>query len=153
MRLRITAMAAVLTVVAACGGSTADISEIPDLPPTSNTELTASIQATGVPAVVNVWASWCGPCRSEAPLLANMTEYGKTPYIHVDRFGELGYQLVIYPLSMQRLAMGHVARGLRTLKTEGTVEPLLDAMQTRQELYDLLGYVPGTQWNFPGSPS
>jgi len=87
--------------------------------------------------------------ESPGLLLANMTEFGKTPIIHVDRFAQLGYQLVIYPLSMQRLAMGHIARGLQTLKSGGSVEPLLDAMQTRAELYDLLHYTPGEQWNYP----
>ena len=91
--------------------------------------------------------------ESPGLLLANMTEYGKTPYIHVDRFAELGYQLVIYPLSMQRLAMGHVVRGLDELKKSGTVEGLLDQMQTRKELYGLLGYEPGEQWNFPNPPT
>ena len=57
---------------------------------------------------------------TESPglLLANMTEFGKTPSLHVDRFAELGYQLVIYPLSLQRLAMGHVVRGLGRLREE-----------------------------------
>jgi len=83
-------------------------------------------------------------------LLANMTEFGKTPDITAARFAELGYGLVIYPLSMMRLAMGHVVRGLETLRREGTVASLLDQMQTRSELYDLLGYVPGEAWAFPG---
>jgi methylisocitrate lyase len=91
--------------------------------------------------------------RCPGLLLANMTEFGKTPDITAARFGELGYELVIYPLSMMRLAMGHVARGLRTLKAEGTVTSLLDEMQTRAELYDLLGYTPGVQWDFPNRPA
>ena len=82
-------------------------------------------------------------------LLANMTEFGKTPDISVNRFAELGYQLVIYPLSMMRLAMGHVTRGLAALKRDGTVKSLLGDMQTRKELYELLGYEPGKQWNYP----
>ncbi len=81
-------------------------------------------------------------------LLANMTEFGKTPDIPAPRFAELGYDLVIYPLSMMRLAMGHVARGLARLKTDGTVAGVLDEMQTRAELYDLLNYTPGEQWSF-----
>jgi methylisocitrate lyase len=81
-------------------------------------------------------------------LLANMTEFGKTPDITAARFGQLGYSLVIYPLSMMRVAMGHVARGLRVLKEQGTVRELLPQMQTRKDLYELLEYVPGTQWNF-----
>ena len=83
-------------------------------------------------------------------LLANMTEFGKTPHITAARFGELGYALVIFPLSMMRVAMGHVVRGLQELKTSGTVEGLLDSMQTREALYELLAYHPGRQWNFPG---
>ncbi len=87
--------------------------------------------------------------ESPGLLLANMTEFGKTPMIPVQRFEELGYRLVIYPLSMMRLAMGHVIRGLETLKREGSVESLLPDMQTRKDLYALLEYTPGEQWNFP----
>ena len=86
---------------------------------------------------------------SPGPLLANMTEFGKTPDITAERFQELGYQVVIYPLSMMRLAMGEVARGLAALKRDGSVRESLPRMQTRKELYSLLGYVPGDQWNFP----
>jgi len=82
-------------------------------------------------------------------LLANMTEFGKTPDITAERFGELGYRLVIYPLSMMRLAMGHVERGLKALKEEGTVRSVLGEMQPRQDLYALLNYTPGEQWNVP----
>lgn len=84
-------------------------------------------------------------------LLANMTEFGKTPDIPADRFAELGYQCVIYPLSMMRLAMGHVARGLASLKQHGTVRDVLGEMQTRKELYELLAYTPGKQWNYPAN--
>jgi methylisocitrate lyase len=86
---------------------------------------------------------------SPGPLLANMTEFGKTPDIDARRFGELGYQVVIYPLSMMRLAMGEVARGLQALRRDGSVRTLLPQMQTRKQLYDLLAYQPGEQWNFP----
>ena len=88
--------------------------------------------------------------ESPGLMLGNMTEFGKTPDIPAARFEELGCNLVIYPLSMMRLAMGHVARGLASLKEHGTVAPVLDEMQTRAELYELLGYTPGEQWNFPG---
>ncbi|MBM4112210.1 MAG: methylisocitrate lyase [Phycisphaerae bacterium] len=81
-------------------------------------------------------------------LLANMTEFGKTPDITADRFGELGYRLVIYPLSMMRVAMGEVVRGLRTLRRDGSVRSLLERMQSRAELYELLGYKPGEAWHF-----
>jgi methylisocitrate lyase len=86
---------------------------------------------------------------SPGPLLANMTEFGKTPDIPAQRFQELGYRVVIYPLSMMRLAMGEVARGLAALKRDGSVRESLPRMQTRKELYALLDYAPGEQWNFP----
>ncbi|MBX3375184.1 MAG: isocitrate lyase/phosphoenolpyruvate mutase family protein [Phycisphaeraceae bacterium] len=85
--------------------------------------------------------------ESPGPLLANMTEFGKTPDIPAQRFADLGYALVIYPLSMMRLAMGHIERGLRTLRQDGTVRALLPEMQARTALYDLLDYTPGVQWN------
>ena len=57
---------------------------------------------------------------------------------------------MIFPLSMMRLAMGHVERGLQVLRKTGTVESLLDEMQSRKDLYALLDYEPGRQWNFAG---
>ena len=76
-------------------------------------------------------------------LLANMTEFGKTPYLKVNEFGDMGYRIVIFPVTLQRLAMKTVADALAVLQHQGTQQPLLEQMQTRQELYDLLGYSPG----------
>ena len=86
-------------------------------------------------------------------LLANMTEFGKTPDISADRFAELGYQLVIYPLSVMRLAMKTVATGLEELKNKGTLRGVAAQMHTRHELYDLLNYTPSEQWDFPNASS
>ena len=84
-------------------------------------------------------------------LLANMTEFGKTELISLEQFGALGYSMVIYPLSMMRVAMGAVSRALEVLRSDGSVAALIDDMQTRAELYELLGYTPGEAWHFPGS--
>ena len=82
-------------------------------------------------------------------LLANMTEFGKTPFITLDRFGDLGYRLVIFPVSLLRLAMGEVVRSLEVLKETGSFESLVDRMQTRKQLYETLGYEPGQPWRYP----
>ncbi|RMH14705.1 MAG: methylisocitrate lyase [Planctomycetota bacterium] len=81
-------------------------------------------------------------------LLANMTEFGKTPMIPLGRFAELGYHLVIYPVTMLRVAMKAVTSALAELKSTGSAEGLLDRMQTRAELYELVGYTPGTPFEF-----
>lgn len=81
-------------------------------------------------------------------MLANMTEFGKTPMIELDRFGELGYHIVIYPVSTLRIAMGAIQRGLAELKSQGTLEGQLDQMQSRKALYELVEYTPGTPWKF-----
>ena len=81
-------------------------------------------------------------------LLANMTEFGKTPMLTLEQFGSLGYNIVIYPVSTLRIAMGAVSRALAELKQTGTLEGQLAGMQTRQELYDLVGYTPGTPFEF-----
>ncbi len=82
-------------------------------------------------------------------LLANMTEFGKTPLIPLSRFGELGYDYVIYPVSLLRVAMGAVTTALQSLRADGTVQPFLNQMQTRQQLYTLINYTPGTPWQTP----
>ena len=82
-------------------------------------------------------------------LLANMTEFGKTPHLPATQFEKLGYNLVIYPVTMQRVAMGAITSCLQKLFKDGSAEGFENQMQTRQELYDLLGYVPGKQWTFP----
>ena len=79
-------------------------------------------------------------------LLANMTEFGKTPMLPGARFGELGYDLVIYPVSALRAAMGAAQRMLADLKSDDSVEAHLPQMQTRKELYRLIGYEPGSPW-------
>ena len=76
----------------------------------------------------------------EVPLMANMTEFGKTPYISADQFAVLGYRLVIFPMSAFRVMMKAVEELFQQLKTGGSAQPFLERMQTRQELYELLQY-------------
>ncbi len=91
-----------------------------------------------------------GPNPKGGPyLLANMTEFGKTPIIPVERFAAMGYSCVIFPVSLLRIAMGAVTKALEQLKADGSVSAFLPQMQTRQELYGLTGYKPGTPWEFP----
>ncbi len=81
--------------------------------------------------------------------LANMTEFGKTDHITAAQFAAMGYAAVIFPLSVMRMAMQAVEDGLRHLKANGSMEAMLPRMQQRTSLYELLGYQPGSQWNFP----
>jgi methylisocitrate lyase len=74
------------------------------------------------------------------PLLANMTEFGKTPYLSMDDFAALGYRLVLFPMTAFRVAMKAVEEAFERLKQEGTQEGFLDRMQTRKELYELVRY-------------
>jgi len=83
-------------------------------------------------------------------LLANMTEFGKTPIIPVSRFAEMGYSCVIFPVSLLRVAMGAVSKALTQLRRDGSVSGFIDTMQTRKELYDLIDYTPGKAWEIPG---
>ncbi|MBS1723280.1 MAG: methylisocitrate lyase [Armatimonadetes bacterium] len=76
----------------------------------------------------------------EVPLLANMTEFGKTPLISAQRFGELGYEMVIFPVSAMRVALKAVTTFYGQLLAAGTQEGLVESMTTRAELYDLIEY-------------
>ena len=78
--------------------------------------------------------------RVKAPLLANMTEFGKTPYISVSEFASMGYRMVIFPMTAFRVMMKAVEATLREIKTKGTQRDYLENMQTRRELYELLQY-------------
>src|SRR2546423_5404070 len=79
----------------------------------------------------------------KAPLLANMTEFGKGPLLSLGQLAELGYRMVIFPQTAFRVSMFVAAQMFRDLKTTGTQEGWLDRMQTRQEPYELLDYDPG----------
>jgi methylisocitrate lyase len=76
----------------------------------------------------------------EVPLLANMTEFGKSELLDVKALREAGVNLVIYPVTTLRLAMGAVEEGLAQIRDSGTNAGVVNRMQTRQRLYDLLGY-------------
>ncbi|CAI2377128.1 unnamed protein product [Moneuplotes crassus] len=82
-------------------------------------------------------------------LLANMTEFGKTPIIDFDDFSKVGYDIVIYPVSTLRIAMKAVEDFLSQLKQDGNVNAGLDNMLTRDKLYDLCNYKPGEEWIYP----
>lgn len=76
----------------------------------------------------------------DIPLLANMTEFGKSRLIPAQTLEDIGYNAVIYPVTTLRLAMGAIERGLREIHATGTQEGQLDQMQTRSRLYELLEY-------------
>ncbi len=73
-------------------------------------------------------------------LLANMTEFGKSKLLNFKELENLGYNIVIYPVTTQRLAMKSVEDGLRAIFADGHQNNLLDKMQTRKRLYDLVEY-------------
>ncbi|WP_215449724.1 methylisocitrate lyase [Streptomyces sp. ATCC 21386] len=83
----------------------------------------------------------------DVPLLANMTEFGKSRLLNARTLDNLGYDIALYPVTLLRLAMGAMENGLRTLAAEGTQEALLSRMQTRSRLYELLGYADYTAFD------
>ena len=72
------------------------------------------------------------------PLLANMTEFGVSPLISIPDLAACGFAAVLYPVTLLRLAMKAMEAGLAVIGAEGTQDSLLDLMQSREELYDLL---------------
>lgn len=76
----------------------------------------------------------------DAPLLANMTEFGRSPLLDRATLTDLGFEMAIYPVTTLRLAMGAIERGLRALNEEGTQLRLVPEMQTRTRLYELIRY-------------
>ena len=76
----------------------------------------------------------------DVPMLANMTEFGKSDLFTTDQLRDVGVNIVIWPVSLLRLAMGAAERGLDQLLAEGTLEPKLGEMQHRADLYELIDY-------------
>jgi methylisocitrate lyase len=84
----------------------------------------------------------------KVPLLANMTEFGKSPLLNVKELGELGYRMVIFPQSAFRVSMKTTSEFFAALKEAGTPNAWLEKMQTRKELYETLEYDPASDmWN------
>ena len=81
----------------------------------------------------------------EIPLLANMTEFGKSPLLSFSELAEFGYRMVIFPMSAMRVALKASEEFLCALKKSGTQADWIDEMQTRQELYELLDYDPAAE--------
>ncbi len=78
--------------------------------------------------------------RIGAPLLANMTEFGRTPYFTADEFRAMGYRMVIWPVSALRIAARAHERLYERIAREGGPHTLIGEMQTRQELYETIRY-------------
>ena len=74
------------------------------------------------------------------PVLANLTEFGKTPLFTTQEMADAGVRLTLYPLSAFRAMSAAAENVYKTLRNEGTQESAVDTMQTRSELYDVLGY-------------
>jgi methylisocitrate lyase len=78
--------------------------------------------------------------KVKLPLMANMTEFGKTPYMTAQEFEDLGYGIVIFPVTAFRAMMKSVKDTLTRLKAEGTQKGMLKSLMPREEFYDLIDY-------------
>ena len=85
--------------------------------------------------------------NTKVPLLANMTEFGKSKLLTANILENLGYNVVIYPVTTQRLAMKSVEDGLKVIFGDGHQNNIIDKMQTRKRLYELVDY---EKYNTPG---
>jgi len=75
-----------------------------------------------------------------APLIANMTEFGKTPYLTLKEFKEAGYDIVLFPVTLLRVSLYAMREVLKEIKEKGTQRDYLSKMMTRTEFYELIGY-------------
>ncbi len=83
----------------------------------------------------------------DVPIVANMTEFGKSDLFTTAQLRDIGINIVIFPVSLLRLAMGVSEQALVTLKAEGSLTSMLDQMQTRADLYELLEYEAYTEYD------
>jgi methylisocitrate lyase len=83
----------------------------------------------------------------DLPLLVNMTEFGKSPLLSVSQLEALGIDIVIYPMTVMRLALKAMDDGLAALKRDGSQSALVDSMWTRSRLYEALDYAAYNQFD------
>ena len=76
----------------------------------------------------------------EAPVMANLTEFGKTPMFTTEELAGVGVAMSLYPLSAFRAMSAAALNVYETIRNDGTQQAAVDSMQTRMELYDVLGY-------------
>jgi methylisocitrate lyase len=91
-------------------------------------------------AVTEAWQYQKFAEATKVPILANITEFGKTPMLTADELRDAGVGLVLYPLSAFRAMSAAALRVYQTIRTEGTQRNMIDSMQTRNELYEFLHY-------------
>jgi methylisocitrate lyase len=78
--------------------------------------------------------------RVDAPLLANMTEFGRTPFFTASEFEEMGYKMVIWPVSSLRVAAKAQEKLYAAIRRDGGTQNMVEQMQTRKELYETIKY-------------
>jgi methylisocitrate lyase len=76
----------------------------------------------------------------DAPLLANMTEFGRTPFFTASEFEEMGYKMVIWPVSALRVAARAQEKLYAAIRRDGGTQNMVDEMQTRKQLYETIKY-------------
>lgn len=93
-----------------------------------------------------------GPSQLGGPyLLANITEFGQSPILTRSQLEQMGYNIVIFPVTTLRSAMKPVQDVLAMIHQDGTPEKQISKMYTRKDLYSSLQYVPGVEWRFPSA--
>ena len=78
--------------------------------------------------------------RVDAPLLANMTEFGRTPFFTASEFEAMGYRMVIWPVSAMRVANKAMEQLYAAIRRDGGTHAMVENMQTRADLYATIGY-------------
>ena len=78
--------------------------------------------------------------KIDAPLLANMTEFGKSPYLSVEQFENMGYSIILFPVTVLRSMLKAADSSLRELKLKGTQVNLVDKIMKRSEIYEIINY-------------
>ncbi|MCR6672609.1 methylisocitrate lyase [Devosia ginsengisoli] len=123
-----------------CARTDAGTADFDDAIRRANRYVAAGADVIFVEALHSIEAMRRARAEIAAPLLANMTEFGRTPQTSLQTFNELGYELVIYPVSAARAAWRASKSVYEAIRRDGEVGTTIDAMMTRAELYQTIGY-------------